>query len=336
MDAGPNPLASPSPRLPTPAVAAAARTQTLTEAYTAGARIVAIFEAIGAPFEPHEVKIRPQGGRQLKYVTARTIMNRLDETIGPENWWDEYEQGERSVVCKLTLRLPDGRLLTKMDVGGHAGMQDEGDDEKSGFSDAFKRAAAKFGAGRCLYGDGAPRFERRLEMLAALERNDVPRSSFDSQRPRPESRPQFAPPSESTNSAEAAAVDHPEQDQDDGVATSDADRRRRPASHPSHASPQTPPSPVAQAPKTGTQLWAWAKDRQTGGDARIIAFLTSLGKEDGWPARIVDWSREDVAEAWAAIQRRQAGAEQGPKRGHDLEPTQISIPSPPRSTAPRR
>jgi hypothetical protein len=35
-------------------------------------------------------------------------------------------------------------------------MSDEGDDDKSGFSDAFKRAGVKFGIGRYLYRDGVP------------------------------------------------------------------------------------------------------------------------------------------------------------------------------------
>jgi hypothetical protein len=48
--------------------------------------------------------------------------------------------------------------LTKSDAGGYAGMPDSGDDDKSGFSDAFKRAAVKFGIGRYLYRDGVPRF----------------------------------------------------------------------------------------------------------------------------------------------------------------------------------
>ena len=61
-----------------------------------------LFADLAAPFEPHEVKNRSQGGKQLKYITARTVMNRLDEAVGPENWWDEYEAHDRSVVCKLT------------------------------------------------------------------------------------------------------------------------------------------------------------------------------------------------------------------------------------------
>jgi hypothetical protein len=118
-----------------------------------------IFAALAAPFDSHEVKVRTQGGRQLHYITARTAMNRLDTVLGPENWWDEYVPGANSVMCRLTVVLPDGRSLTKMDAGGYAGMADSGDDDKSGFSDAFKRAAAKFGVARYLYRDGVPQYE---------------------------------------------------------------------------------------------------------------------------------------------------------------------------------
>src|SRR5579883_3629229 len=117
-----------------------------------------LFAALAAPFEPEEVKVRSQSGRQLHYVTARTVMNRLDNVLGPENWWDEYVPNENSVLCRLSMRLPDGTTLTKADAGGYAGMADQGDDDKSGFSDAFKRACVKFGVARYLYRDGVPTF----------------------------------------------------------------------------------------------------------------------------------------------------------------------------------
>jgi hypothetical protein len=117
-----------------------------------------LFAALAAPFESDEVRLRSKGGRQLQYITARTVMNRLDDVLGPENWWDEYQPLEHSVICRLTIKLPDGATLTKSDAGGYAGMPDSGDDDKSGFSDAFKRAAVKFGIGRYLYRDGIPRF----------------------------------------------------------------------------------------------------------------------------------------------------------------------------------
>src|SRR5436305_13202547 len=122
-----------------------------------------LFAALAAPFEPQEVRVRSQAGRQLHYITARTAMNRLDDVLGPENWWDDYTPGENSVLCRLTVRLPDGQTITKADAGGYAGMPDSGDDDKSGFSDSFKRAAAKFGVARYLYRDGVPAFVRERE-----------------------------------------------------------------------------------------------------------------------------------------------------------------------------
>jgi hypothetical protein len=118
-----------------------------------------LFAALAAHFDQSEVKTRQApGGRTLAYITARTAMNRLDNVLGPENWWDEYLPLEHSVLCRLTIVLPDGKEVTKCDAGGYAGMADQGDDDKSGFSDAFKRACAKFGVGRYLYRDGVPEF----------------------------------------------------------------------------------------------------------------------------------------------------------------------------------
>ena len=136
-----------------------------------------LFESLAAPFDPREVRERQQAGRAVQYITARTAMNRLDTVLGPENWWDEYTAGENSVLCKLTVRLPDGSILTKSDAGGYAGMSDQGDDDKSGYSDAFKRAAVKFGVGRYLYRDGVPSFRTQDSRPKTEEpgpRNEAP------------------------------------------------------------------------------------------------------------------------------------------------------------------
>lgn len=110
-----------------------------------------LFALLAAPIEPHLIEQRPGGrGLMLPYITARTVMDRLDQVVGPENWWDHFQVLNRGVLCALTIRLPNGELLTKEDAGAPAGMEDEGDNEKSAFSDALKRAAVKFGIGRYL------------------------------------------------------------------------------------------------------------------------------------------------------------------------------------------
>lgn len=141
-----------------------------------------IFEALAAEFHRDEVKSRKQAGRELWYITARTAENRLDAVLGPENWEDDLIMiSENSFLCKLTVTLPDGRRITKCDVGGMAGMSDAGDDDKSGASDAFKRAAVKFGVGRYLYRDGVPSYARGEEAPApepAPRRADAPAETW--------------------------------------------------------------------------------------------------------------------------------------------------------------
>ena len=130
-----------------------------------------LFTALSARFTPEEVRLKPGGkGRpEVKFVTARTVMNRFDTVLGPENWWDDYRPaGEHSTLCVLSIRLPDGSVLTKCDAGGAAGMADLGDDEKSAVSDAFKRAAVKFGVGRYLYRDGVASFPKRIARPIAV------------------------------------------------------------------------------------------------------------------------------------------------------------------------
>lgn len=118
-----------------------------------------IFAALAAPFPPQAVKERQQGGRTLSYITARTAMNRLDDVLGPENWEDTYIPWNGSgVVCTLTITLPGGRRVSKQGLGGVTEMHDASDTDKTGESDALKRAAVKFGVGRYLYRDGVPEF----------------------------------------------------------------------------------------------------------------------------------------------------------------------------------
>lgn len=113
-----------------------------------------LFAALAAEFDPAEVRTRPgQRGAVLRYVTARTVQNRLDAALGPENWWDRYRVArDNSTICSLTIRLPDGLEVTKEGIGVTSTSVGE-DAEKGAESDAIKRAAVKFGIGRYLYPD---------------------------------------------------------------------------------------------------------------------------------------------------------------------------------------
>jgi hypothetical protein len=115
-----------------------------------------VAQALAAPFEPREIKWKPQavsGNRALAvaFVDARVIQDRLDEVLGVMGWQDSYEcLPDGAVVCRLKIRL-GSEWITKMDVGGQSEQPDEGDRRKAAFSDALKRAAVKFGIGRYLY-----------------------------------------------------------------------------------------------------------------------------------------------------------------------------------------
>lgn len=113
-------------------------------------------DALGEPFDPREVKFKPQavsGARAMAigYVDARAIMDRLDSVVGPAGWQDDYEcLPDGGVVCRLKL-LVDGQWIVKVDVGSPSEQPDEGDRRKAAFSDSLKRAAVHWGIGRYLY-----------------------------------------------------------------------------------------------------------------------------------------------------------------------------------------
>jgi hypothetical protein len=115
-----------------------------------------ITQRLADPFDPQDVKFLPkvvQGNRALAmaYADARTVMDRLDDVLGVENWQDSYEfLPEGSVVCTLRVRV-DGEWVTKTDVGSPSEQPDGGDRVKAAVSDALKRAAVKLGVGRYLY-----------------------------------------------------------------------------------------------------------------------------------------------------------------------------------------
>jgi hypothetical protein len=117
-----------------------------------------IAAALAAPFRDDELKYR--AGRTyskgnvkytvpLVYIDARTAVARLDAVLGPDGWSSEITFiGTGVYSCKLTVHALGG--VTRMDVG-QAG-EHETEREKSGVSDAIKRAAAQLGVGRYLYG----------------------------------------------------------------------------------------------------------------------------------------------------------------------------------------
>ena len=77
----------------------------------------------------------------LVYIDSRDVQDRLDEVCGL-NWSDSYSEVRGRLVCSITING-----VTRTDGAGDTDFEAE----KGGLSDAFKRAAVKWGVGRYLY-----------------------------------------------------------------------------------------------------------------------------------------------------------------------------------------
>ena len=106
------------------------------------------------PFKPSAVNWRVGSttkdkakGIALAYLTSRDVMKRLDEVVGLENWEDSYfETASGRLLCTIKIKI-DGEWFSKSDGAGDSAIEGA----KGGISDAFKRAAVKWGIGRYLY-----------------------------------------------------------------------------------------------------------------------------------------------------------------------------------------
>lgn len=84
----------------------------------------------------------------LLYKTARTDANLLDETVGPENWANDFKMVDGVLYGEISIYDPAlDRWISKWD----AGTESNTEAEKGRASDAFKRAGFKWGIGRELY-----------------------------------------------------------------------------------------------------------------------------------------------------------------------------------------
>ena len=117
-----------------------------------------IFEQLSSPFDPSEVDWRvgpttkdKTSGQPLCYIDARTVMDRLDTVCGPAGWQNRYVMEGNKTVCEIGIRCGD-EWIWKADGAGDSDVEAE----KGALSDAFKRAAVRWGVGRYLYDLKAP------------------------------------------------------------------------------------------------------------------------------------------------------------------------------------
>ena len=92
--------------------------------------------------------INKNGLSLLLYKTARTDADLLDETVGAENWENDYKLIDGVLFCGIGVRYaPDTPFVWKWNNG----VESYTEAEKGRASDAFKRAGFNHGIGRELY-----------------------------------------------------------------------------------------------------------------------------------------------------------------------------------------
>ena len=111
------------------------------------------FRTLGADEIEVKVKqVRQNGLVALLYKTARTDMDILDETVGAENWTNDYREIKGNLYCGIAIKDTNtGEWVQKWDCGIESREDGEGNEKKGEASDAFKRAGFRWGIGRELY-----------------------------------------------------------------------------------------------------------------------------------------------------------------------------------------
>jgi hypothetical protein len=112
-------------------------------------------QRLAAPFAADEIQWKPaavSGSRALAicYVSARAVMDRLDDCFGVGGWQTSYRETPDGVNCRLELWIGE-RWIQHEDFGAFSEQPDGGDKVKAGYSDSLKRVAIHVGVGRYLY-----------------------------------------------------------------------------------------------------------------------------------------------------------------------------------------
>lgn len=135
------------------------------------------WEALTAPFTFDEIhwRIGPMTKdktktKPLAYMDARNVMDRLDEVCGPAGWGCDYDSAGPGVVCSISIWV-DGQWVTKSDGAGATDIEGV----KGAYSDAFKRAAVRWGIGRYLYGMDSPWVGLNPKWNKEIDPNEMPK-----------------------------------------------------------------------------------------------------------------------------------------------------------------
>ena len=115
--------------------------------------------ALAQPFAPEDLEWRLQAtskdktrGMAVPYVTNRAIQTRLDDVVGPENWYNDFKPWhgagkKQAQLCGIAIHFEGRGFSTKWDGAEDSDIEAV----KGGLSDSMKRAAVQWGVGRVLY-----------------------------------------------------------------------------------------------------------------------------------------------------------------------------------------
>lgn len=171
------------------------------------------FKALAAPFPPSAVSWRVgsvsgERGMALAYLDARDVADRLDAVCTPQGWACRYSHVGAITVCDIGVCV----MPPAYNMGGLAGTASVGipaewvwkadgagqsdiEAEKGALSDAFKRAAVRWGIGRYLYHLPSPwvEIEKRGRTSVIKESEYAKLERILSQAGTPPSRPTLPP-----------------------------------------------------------------------------------------------------------------------------------------------
>lgn len=125
-------------------------------------------------------------GLALAYIDARDVQDRLDQVCGPSNWMNRYPHANGKTVCEIGIRI-NGEWIWKADGAGDSDVEAE----KGALSDAFKRAAVRWGIGRYLYDLDSPwvELEARGQSYVIAKHEFARLAKLAGSAPKPESNP---------------------------------------------------------------------------------------------------------------------------------------------------
>jgi hypothetical protein len=292
--------------------------------------VQALTAALAVPFEPREVKYKPQMVKNnrclaMAYIDARLIQDRLDEVLGVENWEDAYRiLPDGSVMCRLRCKLGD-RWITKTDVGSPSEQPDGGDRLKAAFSDALKRAAVKFGIGRYLYRLPAQWVEydpikKQIAQVPQMPAFAIPKPKAQPAQPAKQTQPtppvevrKDAPKPEAPKSEQpkpAALKPEPTKPEEPRPAAPKAEGQKPEAPRPTAPQPEAPkaePKPSG-LPANGQELHRRLREYDAKLAAQklctvgaLLAHVTQAGVKAGFTANMSDWTGPAIPFAVDAV-----------------------------------